>query len=78
MKEVNVKKARQKFRSLLDEVEHGEGIIITRRGKKIACVVPLERKASLLPSLEEFRASIHVTGTPLSETVITERKQQRN
>ena len=77
MLEVNVKEARSKLSILLDKVERGEQIIITRRGKKIALLVSMEREKTL-PSLEQFRASISSAGKPLSETVIDNRQEERH
>ena len=76
MLEVNVKEARSKLSILLDRVERGEEIIIKRRGKKVACLVSPKRENSL-PSLKDFRASLSITGKPLSETVIDLRQQER-
>lgn len=77
MIKVNVKEARKNLSSLLDKVERGEEITITRRGKKVAQLVPPEVMGSYLPSLKDFRASIQMTGEPLSDTVIDLRRKQR-
>ena len=76
MMEVNVKEARGNFSSLLDRVERGEEIIIKRRGKKIARLISPENN-KVLPSLQNFRASIKLTGDPLSKTVIDLRNEER-
>ena len=76
MMEVNVKEARGNFSSLLDRVERGEEIIIKRRGKKIARLISPENN-KFLPSLQNFRASIKLTGDPLSKTVIDLRNEER-
>jgi prevent-host-death family protein len=76
MMEVNVKEARCNFSSLLDRVERGEEIIIKRRGKKVARLISPENN-KLLPSLQNFRASIKLTGDPLSKTVTDLRKEER-
>jgi len=72
MLEVNIKEARSKLSSLLDKVERGEEIIITRRGKKIARLASLESN-ECLPSLKKFRDSIKITGTSLSKAIINSR-----
>ena len=76
MMEVNVKEARCNFSSLLDRVERGEEIIIKRRGKKIARLISPENN-KLLPSLQNFRASIKLTGDPLSKAVTDLRNEER-
>jgi len=42
MREVGSFEAKNKFSSLLDQVEHGAEIVITRRGKPVAKLVPAE------------------------------------
>jgi prevent-host-death family protein len=76
MMEVNVKEARGNFSSLLDRVERGEEIIIKRRGKKIARLISPEND-KFLPSLQNFRASIKLTGDPVSKTVNDLRNEER-
>jgi len=76
MVEVNVKDARSQLSALLDRVEKGEEIIIKRRGKSVAKMVPLGN-VSNIPSLKDFRASLKVRGKPLSQTVIDARKEER-
>ena len=49
---------------LLDNVERGEEIIITRYGQKVARPIYSERN-NYLPSMKDFRASLKVAGQPL-------------
>ena len=44
MREVDASEAKTKLSSLLDEVERGETILIRRRGRRIARVVPEPRR----------------------------------
>jgi prevent-host-death family protein len=76
MGEINVKDARSQLSALLDRVEKGEEIIIKRRGKRVAKMVP-PGNARNLPSLKDFRASLKVRGKPLSQTVIDARNEER-
>jgi len=77
MIEVSVKDARSQLSRLLDRIEQGEVVIITRRGKKVAKLVsPKERQR--LPSLKDLRDSIAVKGRPLSQTVIDARDEERD
>lgn len=76
MLEINVKEARSRLKELLDRVERGEDVIITRRGKKIARLVPSEGHGGL-PSLKDFRGDIKVSGQPLSRTVVDQRDEDR-
>lgn len=76
MLEVNVKEVRSKLSTLLNKVEQGEVITITRRGKKVARLVSTNTTASL-PSLKEFRQTMAVSGKPMSEEIIASRKTDR-
>ena len=76
MLEVNVKEARSKLSELLNKVEKGEEITITRRGKKVARLVSTRTKATL-PSLKGFRQTLSVFGKPMSEVIIGSRKIER-
>jgi prevent-host-death family protein len=42
MREIGSLEAKQKLRALLDEVAHGAEIVITRRGKPVAKLIPVE------------------------------------
>jgi len=75
--EINVKEARNRLSSLLDRVEEGAEVILLRRGKEVARLVPPSGKGRRLPSLRDFRLSIKLQGSPLSETVIQDRQEER-
>jgi len=75
--EIGVKEARSKFSSLLDQVEDGNEVIIRRRGKEVARLVPPAGEGKRLPALKKFRSSIKMKGEPLSEVVKKERKEGR-
>ena len=76
MLEVNVREARSSFSKLLNRVEQGQDIVLTRRGKRVACIVP-SGKEDTLPSLEEFRKTIKIQGEMLSSAVIGGRDEER-
>jgi prevent-host-death family protein len=77
MEEVTVKQARNKISALLDKTEKGEDVLILRRGKKVARLVPAEGGEKHFPDLSAFRESITVKGGPLSQTVIDGRDAER-
>ena len=74
--EVSAREARRRFSELLDAVERGEDVVVTRRGKRAVRLVaePEKRRRPPLPSLAEFRASISIRGA-LSEAVIRGRDE---
>ena len=75
--EINVEEARNKLGNLLDEVQSGGEITILRDGKEVARLVPPGRRGERLPNLNNFRASIQLTGEPLSELVKKNKDEER-
>lgn len=75
--EINAKEARGKLSSLLKRVEKGDEVVVLRRGKQVARIVPLRGQERCLPSLSEFRASIKMKGKPMSTTVSHSREEAR-
>jgi prevent-host-death family protein len=66
--------AKARFAELLDQVEHGQTIRITRHGKPIARLVPEAdvRKAEVAEALNELRAIVREFGkAPLGEVLAT-------
>ena len=58
MRQVTVAEAKSQLSSLLDAVESGEPVLITRRGRAVAELVPRRSVRDLLPSLQALRASL--------------------
>jgi len=77
MRTVSIREARQKLRTLLDDVAAGEEIILMRRGKAVARLVPAGDTAKRLPSLADFRRSIQLRGTTLGEELAAAREEER-
>jgi len=75
MKQVGVYEAKTQLPRLLDEVEQGETITITRHGRPIARVVPVRgRQRSVkeaIAALEEFRQG-HTLGDITIKELIEE------
>jgi prevent-host-death family protein len=77
MKNVSVREARENLKSLLDRVASGEEVVLLRRGKEVARLVPPKSGRRRLPSLEKLRASIALKGRPLSADVVQARREER-
>ena len=77
MAEVSVKDARDNFRTYLDRAEAGEEIVITRRGKEVARLVPPRRAPGKFPDLTEFRNSIKLRGERPLEALLKLREETR-
>ena len=63
--------------ALLQRVEAGEEIVLVRRGKEVARIVPPRTKKRRLPTLEAFRATLSVRGEALSAEVLRQRELAR-
>jgi prevent-host-death family protein len=74
---ISVKEARSQFSAILSQAEEGKEIVIMRRGKAIARLIPCTDKRPKLPSLKDLRASVKVAGEPLSRTVVQNRTEER-
>ena len=77
MKTVSVAEARSRLKALLDEVSSGQKVSVVRRGREVARLVPPRPMKRRLPTLGSFRASIRVTGEPVSRTVVRARRNAR-
>jgi len=78
MTTINLKEARKRLGELVSAAEHGETVVLTRRGRTVARLVPPERKRlKRLPDLAAFRASIKVKGRSLTDELIAMREEER-
>ena len=75
--EISAKEARVRLSDLLKRAEKWEEVLLLRRGKKVARLVPAKKVQKTLPSLKEFRASIRIKGQPLSMAVVKDREKER-
>ena len=71
MVEVTATEARAGLASLLDAVEAGQSVVITRRGKAIAELVPRRAVRDLLPQLQALRDSLPEQSSSAVETIQT-------
>jgi prevent-host-death family protein len=73
MKHVGIKETRQQLPDLIDRVEAGEEIVITRQGRPVARLVPAPQPRKSLPPLGEFRKRMGRLGTPSAQLLREER-----
>ena len=73
----SIKEARGNLSSLLQRVEHGEEVVITRHGKRIARITSPKGQTNHLPGLSDFRSALSVKGKPLSQAVIDFRSSEK-
>jgi prevent-host-death family protein len=73
MKQVGVYEAKTQLPRLLDEVEQGETITITRYGRPIARIVPLRGRrrtvAEAIEAMREFRKGNRLDGLTIRELI---------
>jgi prevent-host-death family protein len=74
MKSVAFTDFRKKASDLLTEVEHGETLILLRRGKPIAEVVPFSDKAQRTPAWKLSGIRLRIQGSDLSSAILEERE----
>jgi prevent-host-death family protein len=77
MREVDASEAKSKLSSLLDEVERGETIVIRRRGRPIARVVPepRRRQAEIEAAIEDISELRKHTGKVSIEEILAWRHE---
>ncbi len=73
MKQIGIRQARQELPALIDQVEAGEEISITRLGKVVARLVAVSSALKPLPPLTAFRNSMGRAGTPAAKLLREER-----
>jgi len=73
----SIKEARSTFSQLIDQVQKGETVGITRHGRQAAVLVSAHTATSTLPSLRNFRDKIKSTNRGLSDTVLQLRDEAR-
>jgi prevent-host-death family protein len=79
MREIQASEAKTHLPRLLDEVERGETLIITRHGRAIARLVPEveEKRAEIRHAIEEIRAARKGAGKMTVEEILSARDEGR-
>jgi prevent-host-death family protein len=77
MRIAGIREARQNFSALLAEVKKGREIVITKRGRPVAKLVPHDRPVrGGVPNLAAFRRRMPVFDPPLSATLEEDREDR--
>jgi len=87
MKIVGIRELKEKLSAYIDEVQTGESILITDRGKEVALLGPLSNEFQLVRFLgksgkvrwaggkpQGLNTEIVIEGRPLSSTILEERE----
>ncbi len=78
MLQVTVAEAKSQLSSLLDAVEAGQAVVVTRRGKSIAELVPRCAVRDLLPQLQALRDALPEQQTSGVETMRVLREESND
>jgi prevent-host-death family protein len=65
---------RKKASGFITEVEHGETLVLLRRGKPVAEVIPFSDEAPLKPSWKRPGIRLQIKGSDLSTAILEERE----
>ncbi|MCG2738778.1 MAG: type II toxin-antitoxin system Phd/YefM family antitoxin [Syntrophaceae bacterium] len=74
MKTIAFTDFRKKASDLITEVEHGETLILLRRGKPVAEIVPFSDKARKSPAWKLSGTRLRIQGSDLSSAILEERE----
>lgn len=74
MKTVTFTDFRQKASGFITEVEHGETLIILRKGRPVAEIIPFSDRKFNKPSWKQPGIRLQITGADLSSAILKERE----
>jgi prevent-host-death family protein len=74
MRTISFTDFRKKASGFITEVEHGETLILLRRGKPVAEVVPFSDKTLRKPSWKNSLTRLRIKGSDLSSVILDERE----
>ena len=69
MKTVGAFEGKTRFSALIDEASRGETIIITKNGKPVAQLGPVEREETFSEAMARVRARGMSLGMPIKEAI---------
>ena len=76
MKTITFTDFRKKASSFITEVEHGETIVLLRRGIPIAEVIPFSDRSQKTPSWKRQGICLQIQGSDLSSAILEERESK--
>jgi prevent-host-death family protein len=80
MRQIQLSSAKARFSELLDDVERGESILITRHGKAIARIVPEKsgRRKEIEEAIKAIKEIQKKTGRITVEEILSARDEGRD
>jgi prevent-host-death family protein len=74
MKTITFTDFRKKASGFITEVEHGETLVLLRRGKPVAEIVPFSDRVQRLPAWKQPGIRLRTKGSDLSSAILEERE----
>lgn len=74
MKTVPFTDFRKNASGFINEVEHGETLILIRRGKPVAEIVPFSSQSQKIPAWKQPGVRLQIKGSDLSSAILEERE----
>ena len=74
MKTITFTDFRKRASGFINEVEHGETLVLLRRGKPVAEIVPFSDRAHNLPAWKQPAIRLRTRGSDLSSAILEERE----
>ena len=74
MKTIPVTDFRKNASSFIDEVEHGETLILIRRGKPVAEIIPFSVRPQKIPAWKQSNTRLQIEGSDLSSAILEDRE----
>lgn len=76
MKTITCTDFRKNSSGFITEVEHGETIVLLRRGRPIAEVIPFTDQLQRAPSWKRSGIHLQIRGSDLSSAILEERESE--
>ena len=76
MKTITFTDFRKKASGFITEVEHGETLVLLRRGRPIAEVIPFSDRSQRTPSWKQSGIRLQIQGSDLSSAILEEREAE--
>ncbi|MGB5615843.1 MAG: type II toxin-antitoxin system Phd/YefM family antitoxin [Desulfobacterales bacterium] len=74
MKTITFTDFRKRASNYITEVEHGETLVLLRRGKPVAEIVPFSDRIQSLPAWKQPGTRLRIKGSDLSSAILEERE----
>ena len=74
MKTITFTDFRKKASGFITEVEHGETLVLLRRGKPVAEVVPYTNAVRQIPAWKKPGIHLQIRGSDLSSAILEDRE----